>query len=327
MLVSEEGSVLYANRQAEEILGCRPGTVTGERLEAFGGGILTRLVSPSRSPEREQEPIREEISFPDRNSRWRHVSVATASVSLSSGENATLFILCDITKQRRCERRLQTLTRILALVGSTARHDILNKIETIRGYVGLLFRVPADEKSIARLQTIDTAAEEIRDILFATRDFEGIGREDPAWFLFKDTFRDAVKKTILPGPVTISCSCPGFSVFADPLIVRVLEIFLFESSRDARPGSIALSCERYEDGLLIQYHDTRIAPAAEQDFFSPESRSKNRRLFVFYIEEIFAATGITIKREETADESICMEFLVPRPCYREPEEEDNSEGV
>ncbi len=317
MLVSEEGIVLYANRQAEEILGYSPGMVTGERIEEFGGGMLTRLVSPSRSPEKEQEMKREEISFPDRNSRWRHVSVATTSVDLSTGENATLSILSDMTAEKKCERRLQTLTRILALVGSTARHDILNKIETIRGYVGLLFRVPADEKTTTRLQTIDTAAEEIRDILFASREFEGIGREDPAWFFVEDIFRDAVKQTFLPGTVAVSCSCPGFLIYADPLIIRVLEIFLRESSRDERPGSVSLSCERYEDEFRIQYHDTRSSPAEEQDFFSPESRCKNRRLFVFYSEEIFAATGITIRREETADESICMEFLVPRQCYRE----------
>ena len=68
--------------------------------------------------------------------------IATATVYL--GKPVFQLVTCDISGRKRTEEALRSANRQLNLLNSITRHDILNKVMVISGYLELLREEPFD---------------------------------------------------------------------------------------------------------------------------------------------------------------------------------------
>ena len=90
------------------------------------------------------------------------------------GKPAILLSLHDITGLLSAEERLRAANRQLTLLTSITRHDILNKVSVIRGFLQMTKRKIADPAVNSLLDRIDTETDAIRAQIEFTRVYQDL---------------------------------------------------------------------------------------------------------------------------------------------------------
>jgi CheY-like chemotaxis protein len=215
------------------------------------------------------------------------------------------------TRQRPSDRNLQLFSAI-------SRHDLLNKVAALTGYVDLI-RAHTDDCTIinymAKQQMILSS---IREQLQFIEDYEKIGVQKPSW----QPLAPAVLKatSLLPSEsVTLTLSnIDAIELYADPLLVKVFFNLIDNTLCHGKHiTSVRISSQTTEAGLIIIYEDDGIGiPAAEKESIFIRGKGKNTGLGLFLIREILSITGITIRETGIAGKGARFEIEVPEVRYR-----------
>jgi len=224
----------------------------------------------------------------------------------------------ELSHKIRLAVRKHQERRKLDLFVDVTRHDLLNKVAALTGYVEIIKANSSDKKILgycAKQQLILTS---IRDQVNFTEDYQNLGIQKPVWQDLEATIRHAVSM-LPPDVVTPVCrGCYGREVFADPLLVKVFYNLMDNSFRHGRPiSAIHYSCEERADGLVITYEDDGIGiTAKEKEEIFIKGRGKNTGLGLFLIREILTLTGISIKETGKHGKGARFDMLVPTEGYR-----------
>jgi len=330
VLINSMETIIIVNPQMEKMLGYEPGTCMGQKLQDVCDKTLCDSIETSCTASPDEKCRFLEVPFFTRHGNRRYANIATAPVSLDNGtQTGTLAVVSDVTALHEAKRKLDHTNHKLHLISSITRHDILNKIETIRGYIGLLVRGMSDEKVSNRLHTIDYAAEEIRDILAFSREYEKMGLQDPAWFSVSESFFQAVNRFASHKEVTFHCENEGFCIFADPMFSRVF-VNLIENSivHGASVTTISVTCTVEEGHLCIRYYDNGIGVADEEkEHIFKRGVGSHHGLGLFLIRDILAITDITIWEEGIQHKGVCFVIHIPKGGYRMHDENINGDDT
>jgi PAS domain S-box-containing protein len=237
----------------------------------------------------------------------------------ASGGLFIVGIIRDITERKKTEQALQLTLKKLNMLSSITRHDILNKLMGLRGYLELtLGRVTDPEKALF-LEKADTAAEEIQRQIEFTRNYEDLGVRKPRWQDVEGLFWSAVTELPLSG-IDVDVRVRGLLVYADPLIVKVFYNLVENSLRHGgKVTAIGLSAEEGPSGMTITYRDngSGISAADKMNLFQ-KGFGKNTGLGLFLSREILSITGISISETGTQGSGVRFDILVPKGAYRFP---------
>jgi PAS domain S-box-containing protein len=240
-----------------------------------------------------------------------------ANVIMYQGKRRVLAILRDITERKQILMALRRANEKLNLMNSITRHDILNKLTAIRGYLGLMEPAITDTKNAAYLRNVDDAVSAIESQIEFTRIYQDLGVQGPRWQNVEKTIRQAVIQIDL-GPVTISCSVAGLELYADPLLERV---FYNLADNAVRYGGtiheIRVRSETPDGSFVLIWEDDGIGiPAHEKSVIFNRGFGKNTGLGLFLVREILALTGMTISETGEPGKGARFEILVPKEAYR-----------
>lgn len=225
----------------------------------------------------------------------------------------------DVTELRRASNALRTAHRQLQLLNSITRHDILNHINILTGSLRL-----AQEKAGAAAENehIDRAlhaAETIRRQITFTRDYQSIGSRPPEWQNLGAMIERAWA-VLTPDGARLEIVGCDVDVYTDRLFERALQAMIENAVRHGgtveriRFGSgtvgerLAIVCE--DDGIGI--------PEAEKDRIFERSYGRNSGFGLFFVREILAITGLSIRETGSPGEGARFEILVPHGQYRTP---------
>ncbi|NMB77859.1 MAG: PAS domain S-box protein [Methanomicrobiales archaeon] len=227
--------------------------------------------------------------------------------------------ITDITDRKHAEEIIRKANKQVALLTSITRHDIINQVNSLRGYIGILRQTIQDDKSAGYLSSIDAIAETIlRQIIF-TRDYQNVGAEPPRWIPVADTL-EFILQTIDRGQVEIQTSTGDLEIYADPLIEKVFFNLIDNSLRHGEHvTSIRISCAEDEEGLSLIYEDDGIGiPNDEKDLVFARGFGKNTGYGLFLIREILSITGFTITEEGIPGNGVRFLIRIPKASYRMP---------
>jgi PAS domain S-box-containing protein len=225
----------------------------------------------------------------------------------------------DITERKRAEDALRQANKQLNLLSSITRHDILNQLMALKGYIELSRDYLDDKKTLDDfLGKEEKTARTIEDQITFTKDYQELGAAAPEW----QGVNASIKKALTGLPmrnihVEVDPKVP--EIFADPLFVKVFYNLIDNALRYGgdQMKTIRVSSQESDANLTILCEDDGVGISDEdKKHLFTRGFGKNTGLGLFLSREILAMTGITITENGTPGKGARFEILVPKGMWR-----------
>jgi PAS domain S-box-containing protein len=246
----------------------------------------------------------------------------TWKVCIRGADGTTKFLLGiseDITDRKLAEHALQQANKQLNLLSSITRHDILNQLMALKGYLYLSKEMIDDPMTLAGyFQKEEQAADAIENQIKFTRDYQELGVAAPKWQNVNASIHKA-DAGLQMRDIHVEVDPKNPEVFADQLFEKVFYNLIDNALRYGDEGmkTIRVSSQESNAGLLIVCEDDGVGISAEdkKKLFT-RGFGKNTGLGLFLSREILAITGITITENGEPGKGARFEIAVPKGAYR-----------
>lgn len=225
-------------------------------------------------------------------------------------------IVRDVTARKLMEAALIGVNRKMHLLSSITRHDILNQLTILQGYLGLARDQATDPVLLDYLDRQETAIGFIqRQIAFA-QDYSGLGDRGPEYQDLGECVARAAAN--LTPRLTLLTEVDGVEVYADPMFEKVFYNLFENAVRYAGPApAVRVHCSCREESLVISVEDDGPGiPAGEKERIFLQGFGKNTGLGLFLVREILAMTGIVVRETGEAGQGARFEMLVSGGHWR-----------
>ena len=255
------------------------------------------------------------VRMVDRNGTTRTLH---AVVALIPGTKKSIASYIDITDQKKSEESLQQVNRKLHLLSSITRHDIINQLLILKGFLALLRKKTDDPALLDYVDRSERSTGNIEHHILFTRDYQDMGVKAPAWQNVKKSIIHA-KGALSMGAVTVNANHESLEVYADPLFEKVFYNLIDNSLKYGGDKLTTITIDAYEseNGLTIVYEDDG-AGISDEDRVHIFERGfgKHSGFGLFLSREILSITGITIEENGTEGVGVRFEIKVPNGAWR-----------
>lgn len=225
--------------------------------------------------------------------------------------------IIDISDQKKAEYSLKQIVQKLHLLSGITRHDILNKITALIGYLTLIREQIPESESKEYIDRSREIIDIIRSLITFTRDYQEIGIHLPEWQNLRDIFLKS-QNSLNTDKVQIHNQIENIEIYADPLIERVFYNLLENSFRHGvNLTTIYIKVEYREGNSCIIYEDDGGGiPKSEKENIFLRKYYKNSGFGLFLSREIVQITGYTIIERGEEGSGVRFEITVPEGYYR-----------
>ena len=243
--------------------------------------------------------------------RWTLVS------STETDERNSICTLVDITENKLATEALTKANKKLNLLNSVTRHDILNQLTALLGYLDLLRQQTSDPQTMTYIEKEERAANAIKKQILFTRDYQNIGDQLPQWHSIPETLSRAVASLDLHN-IQVMANFLPLEIYADPMFEKVFYNLIENSIRHGeRLTKISLHAEETPDGLnlIIADDGVGIPHDAKMKIFRREY-FKHTGFGLFLSREILSITNLTISEDGIPGEGARFVIHAPKGMYR-----------
>jgi PAS domain S-box-containing protein len=248
--------------------------------------------------------------------KWLHF---TASPVYDTRQNiiAALETIIDITDLKLAEETIKSANIKLNALTKITRHDIINQLTILLGYVEFLEQtLPKDIVIRKHAEKIKNSARTIQDLIAFTREYQNLGMELARWHSLDHLVYKAMetanarslKLTMDPTPV---------SIYADPMIGRVFDNLVDNSIRyGEKVSEIRVSFDESDGAGKIVFEDNgKGIPASQKTRIFSKGAGKTPGVGLFISKEILGYHDISIQETGEPGKGARFEILVPRARY------------
>lgn len=225
---------------------------------------------------------------------------------------AAVFV-ADATGRKMAENARHEARSQLRDLTSLTRHDILNKVTIVLGYLNLLKTKSKDPALASYIDTFFSASRGIQARTEFTRHYQDLGAEDPTW----QRLADIACLQKLPNGIAVIPGIGDIELFADAMLQRVFPALLDAGLARGNITRIGISSRRSGTDLLIVWEDDGpgVPPGDKEQIFSLDY-SKPTGGGLFLARRILAITGIAIHEDGEAGKGTRFVLTVPEGVYR-----------
>ena len=245
-------------------------------------------------------------------------SIRWALVSAADCDNVSIICtVVDITENKQSQEALTQANRKLNLMNNITRHDILNQLTALIGFLEISRHDTADPALLKYIHKEEQAANAIRSQILFTRDYQDVGIHSPKWQDIAETVSLAIA-TLDLHKVQIDLDLHKVQVFADPLLEKVFYNLVENSLRHGeKVTKISLRTEETADGiyLIIEDNGAGVPADAKEKIFCREY-FKNTGFGLFLTREILAITGLSIAETGTPGTGARFVIHAPKGTFR-----------
>jgi PAS domain S-box-containing protein len=212
---------------------------------------------------------------------------------------------------------LQKTNDKLNLMNSITRHDILNQLTLILGYLELMKEQYLDPQLQKYIGAELRAAQTIQKQIMFTKEYQDIGSQSPKWFNLRSVILSAAAGLSL-APIRLSVDCYQCEIYADPLLEKVFYTLLENAIRHGKKVTeIIFSCREQENGLVVICEDNGegIPIDHKKDIFN-QKYFQHTGYGLYLTTTILKITGISISESGEPGKGARFEILVPKETYR-----------
>ena len=243
-----------------------------------------------------------------------------ASMFPGSADSPGMMIVAfhDISESVRTENALNSAVRMLNRFNSITRHDIMNQLTILLGYLELSHDMVTDDTLKEFISREEGAAETIRKQVAFTKDYQDVGINLPAWIDLPLVIRETASIIDHPGMKVEVAINPGLRVFADPLIRKIISNFIENTIIHAKTATaITITSQEQPVGLVITFSDNGAGvPAEDKERIFNRGFGTKRGYGLYLAREILALTGLTIAETGEPGKGARFEITVPTGGYR-----------
>ncbi len=318
--LDSSGTIVTSNGRFAEIIGVRPDSL-------IGFNILTRAGNPEIV-----QALREALAGRTgyfeggytTSLTGRHLILRILAKPVGTQETTRpgiIAIVEDITERKAAESALFMSNRKLNLLSSITRHDILNQLVILKGFIRMAMKQETSPGQAEQfLSRAYGSADTIEKQILFTRDYQDLGVQSPAWQNVRACVETAAKDLPLRN-VRIDITCPDLSIYADPLLGKVFYNLIDNALRygGERLSVIRISAEETgADLTLVCENDGESISDADRPHLFEQGYGKNTGLGLFLVREILSITGITIRETSLPGSGARFELAIPPQGYRLP---------
>jgi PAS domain S-box-containing protein len=323
-IIEEDETISYLNPEFEKIIGyVREEVVGRKKLADFvAPKDLQRLSEYERRCRINRSPETTSQEFPFIRFDG-YVRNGFLTLTLIPDTKKMVVSLIDITHKKREEDALQNANTRLNSFNFITRHEILNHLTVVKGYIELSreqIRDPLYRLAPFLLTFLDkelAAANAIQNLITFTRDYQNIGIRPPVWNDLSTTIRLAAARMRL-GSISLTFDTAGVEIYADQVVEKVFFHLIDNAVRyGGQTRMIRFTCkESFEELIVICEDDgVGIVTDAKEKIFT-RHLVENSGLDMHLAREILGITGITIRETGTYGKGARFEIRVPEGAYR-----------
>ncbi len=308
----------YFGKGREELIGYRftPGILPEDRQPLRDHFVSLTIENPVAT-------VEHRIGMPDGTIRWQNWS--DRAIFDPQGKLVEYqSVGRDVTDRKEAELALKTAHEKLNMLNSITRHDIQNKLMVVRGYISIIGDAVRDPDILPYLEKMKNAAGAIGEQLEFARDYQDLGMKFPVWLTLGNVLKQ-VGFQMPPGPPDMETDFgEDLQVYADPLFFKVWYNLWENTLRHAgQATTITVTAKETPEGLVIIYADDgQGIPLSEKENIFERGHGKNTGLGLFFVREILAITGMTIRETGEPGKGARFEITVPKGAYRFAGSED-----
>ncbi|UUX93111.1 sensor histidine kinase [Methanoplanus endosymbiosus] len=228
--------------------------------------------------------------------------------------------LQDVTEQKAAEKALQEINKKLNLLSGITRHDVLNQLTAIEGYLELIGdrnEIPAGTKTSEYLKNVVSSVDIVEKQILFTRDYSNLGASSPHWQNVGFIIRKISRIKSFSDLQTVN-PVNNLEIFADPLFEKVIyNLFDNAVKYGEKITTISFSYEVMPDKLVFVCQDDGVGvpPDVKEKIFKRQYY-QNTGFGLFLSVEILSITEITIKETGIYGEGAKFEIYIPKEYFR-----------
>jgi len=319
ILVHRNGIILYTNPAAVKSLGYQPYEALHRQVNDFIAPEFHDRVAAAVRRRMSGETVEPyEIDVISRDGSRRTMVINGTQIEFE-GVPASLIVLVDITEQKALHDSVTLANKKLNLLSSITRHDIINQLSALNGYLELSRDLLNDPVKLAEFITKEqNIAGTIDDQIRFTKDYQDLGIHAPVWQNVHESVVMARESLPLRG-IAVETNSPALEVYADPLLVRVFYNLIDNALRygSDQMTAIRISSQVSSRGLMIVCEDDGVGiPADKKVAIFNRGYFKHTGFGLFLCREILSITGITITENGVPGKGARFEITVPEGAYR-----------
>lgn len=212
---------------------------------------------------------------------------------------------------------LSQVNKKLNILSTITRHDILNKLTGLQGYLELMKTESPEPRVQEYLAIQETIIQTIARQIRFTKDYQDIGIENPRWFDVRETLEKAVANIPLQN-INLTIDGRGLFVFADPMLEKVFYNLVENSTRHA--GTLTrIRCMTETVGdcaRIIVEDDGNGVPQRYKEAIFLRKHFKNTGFGLYLSREILGITGLSIQENGRHGQGARFEITIPPGKFR-----------
>ncbi len=305
--------------------------MTGYRIEDFYEDVelLFRIIHPDdrgvilglvESPETVAGPVAMRIFHKDGTLKWMELQVTP--VRGIDGEIVLVETVArDITERMRYEEALRQVNKKLNLLSSVTRHDVLNQLSVMVGWLQIAMQGEKDAEVREHMGKSMEAANTMRSQLEFTGDYKRIGMRRPTWLDLEEAFTRGTGGVAMDG-LLVTTDIDGLEVFCDAMLERVFHNLVVNTVRHSGGAKHASLKHRFEDdSLVIVYEDDgKGIPEKEKEMIFERGYGVGTGYGLYLAREILSMTGSGIRETGVEGKGVRFEISVPKGNFRRRKE-------
>jgi signal transduction histidine kinase len=252
------------------------------------------------------------------------VSISAIASALFAGAITLLFsqsfsekIRLATEMREKAYSALEQTNKKLGLLSSITRHDTINQLSVMLGWMQLADETNTDQVVGEYLKNALAAAQPMRSKLEFTSAYEQVGVRSPRWISVPVEVSDTLSSVSMP-EVDINTMVDGLDVYADPMFGKVLGNLLSNSIMHGKKvHKIGLSAHESGPSLVLVYSDDGVGiPDEDKGRLFTKGFGKHTGYGLYLSREILAITGITIEETGREGEGARFEMTIPPGKFR-----------
>ncbi len=201
-----------------------------------------------------------------------------------------------VSEQQAHEESLKKANELLNRLFSDVRHDILNQLTILLGYLELSKDMVTEPTLVEFSKREEDAAESIRRQISQTKDFKDIGIRPPEWQNVKTAVEQAagfIDGLRIKPEISVD---PGLEVYADPLFWKIFSNMIENTQIHGKKATyIRVSALDSDNGITLVFEDDGEGiPGADKEKVFTRLWPGRRDFGLFFVKEVLALTGMTI---------------------------------
>ncbi|MCK9590794.1 MAG: PAS domain S-box protein [Methanoregula sp.] len=315
--LTPEGIFTYVSPKCTELLGYVTSEVTGKSFETMVHPddltLCREFVKQTLMSGEKKSGI--EYRVRHKNGGWQWLTTTASPLRNAEGTIVSFMgISRDISDRKRAEDALRQANRQLSLLSGITRHDILNNISVILGFLKITGKKFPDPVLGEFLKKMESATTTIRSQIEFTRIYQDLGTHEPQWI----DLDPVMPRSHVPETIILNADVRCVVVFADPMLEKVFFNLLDNSFRHGQKVTeIRVSYHQSGDDLVVTWEDNGIGIAEnEKERIFERGFGKNTGLGMFLVREILSITGLTIRETGEPGKGARFEMKVPAGAFR-----------